>query len=483
MINKIITQPHFVNCGNSKAMNNSLRTKLFEEFKSKVVFDKAQSFAYQYIDNVLDRNVFPTQEAIDNLKHFDEQLPETTGNAIDVIEQLYKYGAPATVTQLGGRYYGFVNGSSLPVSLAAKNLATYFDQNTAMFALSPLCSRLEAVVERWLKQLLGLPSRTVAGFVSGSSAATFSGLAAARYRVLKNQNWDIGVKGLAGSPKVRVITGRQTHSTVVKALNLLGFGSENIEWVEIDEQGRMIASTLPTLDNSCIVITQAGNVNGGSFDPLEEICSKAKKAGAWVHVDGAIGLWAAGVDKFKHLTKGLENANSWSVDAHKTLNIPYDSGVILCEDKEALVSALHMSGSYIVLSETDRDGMFFTPEMSRRARIIELWAGLRYLGVKGIDELVTGLHERTVQFANEIRKVKGFYVMNDVVFNQLLIQCDTDEITTTVLRKIQDHRECWVGGASWRGRKVIRVSISAWTTTSEDVSRSVRSFETAIKTL
>jgi glutamate/tyrosine decarboxylase-like PLP-dependent enzyme len=458
---------------------DKLREQMFREFKDRSVFDIAQEYAYQYLGAILERNVYPSSDAIQDLRHFDEPIPDRTSNAIDVLNQLNKYGSPATVAQLGGRYFGFVNGSSLPVSLAAKNLGTYWDQNTAMYALSPLCSKLESVVERWLKELFGLPERAVAGFVSGTSAATFCGLAAARYRILHNQGWDVGVKGLINAPKLRIVAGRHAHSTVIKALNLLGLGTGNIEWVDVDEQGRMLADRMPDLDNRCIVAVQAANVNGGNFDPFEKICEKARRAGAWVHVDGAIGLWAAAVEKFRYLAAGLEKANSWSVDGHKTLNTPYDSGVILCEDKEALTSALHMSGSYIVLNETERDGMFFTPDMSRRSRIIELWSALRYLGKQGIDDLVTGLHDRAVQFAEEIKKEAGFRVVNDVVFNQVLVQCETDDLTTGVMKHVQDQRVCWVGGASWHGKKVIRVSVSAWTTTESDISSSVSSFARA----
>ena len=462
-------------------MKIDLRDRMFQELAEKKVFDKAQIYAYEYLSVILERNVFPLQEALADLRHFDEEMPVETGNAIATIDKLNRYGAPATVAQVGGRYFGFVNGSSLPVGLAAKNLSTYWDQNTAMQVLSPLCSKLESVVEKWLRQLFGLPDETVAGFVSGSSTATLCGLAAARYRILKKQQWDVGLKGLANAPKVRIVAGRHAHSTVIKALNVLGIGSESIEWVDVDEHGRMITEQMPELDSSCIVVTQAGNVNGGSFDPFEAICKKANKVGAWVHVDGAIGLWAAATSKFKYLTAGFENANSWVVDGHKTLNTPYDCGVILCKDKEAIVSALHMSGSYIVLSETERDGMFFTPEMSRRSRIIELWATLNYLGKQGVDELVVGFHERAVQFANEIGKVEGFQVMNEVVFNQLIVQCQSDELTTAVLKQIQEQRECWVGGAVWKGRKVIRVSVSSWTTTATDISRTVGSFAKAFR--
>ncbi len=457
----------------------NIQDRMYLEMKDKKFFEKVQTYGYEYLQKAFERNVYPTDEALNNLKHFEEELPIEPSNANDVIEILNKYGSPATVSQVGGRYFGFVNGSVVPAGLAAKNLATYWDQNTAMQVISPISSKLETVVEEWLKQLFGLPDRTVAGFVSGTSSATFCGLAAARYRLLKRLGWDMNEKGLFDAPKIRVVTSKHAHSTVLKAIGLLGFGKDNIEWVDVDEQGRMIAEQLPDLDGRTIVILQAGNVNSGSFDPFAEICKKAKEANAWVHVDGAFGLWAGAVDKLKHLTIGVEKANSWAVDGHKTLNTPYDCGIILCEDKEAIVSALHMTGGYIILSE-ERDGMFYTPEMSRRARIIELWATMKYLGRKGIEQMVYGLHQRAVQFAEEISKVNGFEVLNDVVFNQVMVSCETDELTTRAIKGIQELRECWVGGSNWNGRKIIRISVCSWATTSDDIIRSVKSIEQAL---
>jgi glutamate/tyrosine decarboxylase-like PLP-dependent enzyme len=234
------------------------------------------------------------------------------------------------------------------------------------------------------------------------------------------------------------------------------------------------------LDDTCLVVVQAGNVNSGSFDPIDAICQKAKAANAWVHIDGAFGLWAGATQKLKHLTKGIENANSFAVDGHKTLNTPYDSGIVLCADKEAIVSALHMKGGYIVISEKERDGMFYTPEMSRRARIVELWAIMKYLGRKGIDELVMGLHYRALQFAERLRKIEGFIVMNDVVFNQVVVRCETEEMTNRVIERVQELRECWVGGSQWQGHRVIRISVCSWRTSEEDVDRTVASFEQAL---
>lgn len=460
-------------------MNSSrdIQQQMYAEMRNKTVFEKAQEYGFHYLEKVFDRNVYPTQEAIDNLQIFDEDMPQSPSQAANIIDQLYEFGAPATVAQVGGRYFGFVDGSAVPAGLAAKSLATYWDQNAAMHVLSPITSKLETVVEKWLKQIFNLPKSTVAGFVSGTSMATFCGLAAARYRLLNRMEWDINKKGLFGAPNIRVVTGEHAHSTVLKAIGLLGFGKENIEWVDVDEQGRIKPNMLPELDDRTLLILQAGNVNSGSFDPFVEICEKANQAGVWVHIDGAFGLWAAAAQSLSYLTQGIEKANSWSVDGHKTLNTPYDSGIILCDDKDALVSALHMTGSYIVVSD-ERDGMFYTPEMSRRARAIELWATLKYLGRSGIDEMITGLHQRAVQFAQELKK-NGFEVLNNVVFNQVLVACETDEITNRTLQNIQEARECWVGGSAWFDRAVIRISVCSWATTEADVSRSVRSFAAA----
>jgi glutamate/tyrosine decarboxylase-like PLP-dependent enzyme len=319
-----------------------------------------------------------------------------------------------------------------------------------------------------------LPNETVAGFVSGTSMAILCGLAAARYKVLKRLDWDINSKGLINAPRIRIVTGKHVHGTVLKAIALLGLGKDAIEWVDVDQQGRIIPENIPELDEKTILILQAGNVNSGAFDSFDNICDKANKSNAWIHVDGAFGLWTAGSEKLNYLTKGIEKANSWSVDGHKTLNTPYDCGIILCNDKEALVSALQATGSYIVYGEK-RDGMLYTPEMSRRARIVELWATIKYLGQKGIDDLVFGLHERAVQFATELKE-KDFCILNEVVFNQVLVSCESDEMTMRTLELIQNLRECWCGGSQWGNHKVIRISVCSWATTYEDISRSVKAF-------
>lgn len=456
-----------------------LQRKMFAEMRDKSIFEKALAFGSAYIDRSWERNVYPTVNAIEDLRHFDEPMPTGSAGAKEIIEKLNLYGSPATVAQIGGRYFGFVNGSVVPTGLAAKLLASFWDQNTAMYVSSPIAGKLEQLVEQWLKSIFHLPDETVAGFVSGTSTANLCGLAAARFRLLKNQDWDIHQNGLLGAPRIRIITGREAHATVMKAIGLLGFGRNNIEFIDTEAQGRIQTERIPELDNTTLLILAAGNVNSGSFDDFSAICKKAKEAGAWVHVDGAFGLWARAVKTLSQLTDGIEFANSWAVDGHKTLNTPYDCGIIMSSDKGALTNALHLSGGYLVLNE-ERDGMSYTPEMSRRARIIELWATLKYLGTSGIDQMILEMHLRAKQFAAELSVIDGFTIMNEVSFNQVVVTCNTDEMTGRVMKEIQNEGICWVGGSTWKNRKVIRISVCSWATTERDVTLSVQSFKTAL---
>ena len=452
----------------------TLRDKMFSELLGHDLFEQAKDYALEYAEDSIDRNVYPTDKAIENLKVFDEPLPDKIGESKSIIEKLHKHGSPATVSQIGGRYFGLVNGGIIPTALATKWINDFWDQNTPLYVTSPITSKLESIVENWLKEIFNLTKNTVAGFVSGSSMAILCGLAAARFRIYKQLDWDINSKGLINAPKIRIVAGKHAHGTVLKAVALLGYGKDNIEWVDVDNQGRIIPDLIPELDENTILILQAGNVNSGAFDSFQKICDKAKQSNAWIHIDGAFGLWAAGSDKLSYLTNGIEKADSWSVDGHKTLNTPYDSGIVLCKDKDALVSALQASGSYIVYGE-NRDGMLYTPEMSRRARAVELWAALKYLGKEGIDELVYGLHERAKQFADGLSK-NGFNILNDVVFNQVLVACDNNTETEATLKKIQEIRDCWVGGSQWFDKKVIRISVCSWATTEKDIEKSIGSF-------
>ncbi len=455
-------------------MTKDLTSRMLAELKSGEVFRTAHQHNLSYLEGVMDARVFPGEEALEALTIFDEELPQGHCDPVELLNLLQAKGAPATVSTLGGRYFGLVTGSALPASLGARLMADAWDQVSTLYAMSPITAKLEEVAESWLKQIFNLPPSTVAGFVSGSSMAIQSSLAAARYRVLQNLGWDINAKGWREAPPVRVITGRHTHSTVVKGLSMLGFGTDNIEYVDVDDQGRIITAQVPELDESCILLLQAGNVNSGAFDDFEVLCDRANKVNAWVHIDGAFGLWAAASERLAHLTQGIEKATSWSVDGHKTLNTPYDSGFVLCADREALVNALQASGAYIVYSDK-RDGMLYTPEMSRRARGTEVWAALKYLGREGLDDLIWGMHERAVQAA-EALNAEGFEVLNDVVFNQVLVATDDDALTERMIGHIQQSGECWVGGSRWFDRHVIRLSVCSWATTPADIARSVKAF-------
>ena len=458
---------------------NKLQEALFNQKESKALLLQAQQAAFDYIDQVSQQRVFPSEANLKKLTIFDEALPETTSDPASLLDILDTVGSVNTVAQTGGRYFGFVNGNALPVTLATKWLADVWDQNAALDVMSPITSKLESVCQNWLNQLFDLPKQTVAGFVSGTSIATLSALAAARFRQLQKLSWDVNQQGLFDAPKIRLILGKQTHSTVAKAISLLGFGQASIEWVECDEQGRIIVEKLPCLDQSCILVLQAGNVNSGAFEDFSQLCQLANKAQTWVHIDGAFGLWAKASNVFDVQTKGMELADSWSVDAHKTLNTPYDCGIVLCKDAEALTSALHQQGSYIQLSE-HRDGLLYTPEMSKRARAIELWAAMKYLGRAGIAELVEQLHNHAHLFAHLLTD-NGFTVLNEVVFNQVIISCETEQLTQDTLILVQQSGDCWCGGSTWHDKSVIRISLCSWATTEQDIRRSVEVFVKARK--
>ena len=438
------------------------------------VFETAKNCALQYMANVRDRRVFPDDAALERLRAFEEPLQEDPVDPRDVLEMLHRTGSPGTVAQTGGRYFGFVNGGIAPAALAARWLADSWDQNAALYVISPTASVLEKVSEEWLVDLLGLPAGTAAGFVSGTSTATLTGLAAGRDELLRRQGWDLAGRGLFGAPEVRVVLGEQAHSTVYKALSILGLGRDRVERVPVDGQGRMRPDGLPPLDARTLLVLQAGNVSTGAFDPFEPLCAEAKKAGAWVHVDGAFGLWAACSPRLRALTRGMEAADSWSADAHKTLNAPYDNGIVFCKDRDALARAMQMSGSYIIFSGK-RDGMMFTPDMSRRARGVDVWATLKSMGRRGVARLVEGLCENAAVFADGLR-AQGFSVLNDVCFNQVLVSCGSADLTKATLENIQRSGECWCGGSLWNGEPVIRISVCSHATTAEDIERSIRAF-------
>lgn len=460
----------------TKYIHMKLQDQMFEELKDKKIFDQAKTYAYDYADNIENMDVFPSDKNLKTLSNFDEPFPEESTSADTILNLLNQFGTPNTIAQTGGRYFGFVNGGAIPVSVATKWLSDFWDQNGGLYMTSPINAKFEAICEQWLKEVFNLPKSTVAGFVSGSTTANFCGVVAARFRLLKNLGWDVNEKGLNGAPAIRIVTHHQIHSAIKKALALAGFGKQNIEWVEADDQGRMVLEKIPKLDHRTLLILQAGNANSGSFDQFDKILDQANEAGAWVHIDGAFGLWAQACPTLKHLTKDMEKATSWSVDGHKTLNTPYDSGIIMCTDSEALISALQATGEYIIYSD-QKDPMLCTPEMSKRSRAIELWATMKYLGKKGIEEMVTGFYHRAKQLEKGLRN-NGFTIINNVVFNQVLIACDNEELTKATLSNVQKSGEIWCGGSTWDGKAVIRISICSWATTEEDIERTIMAFTT-----
>ncbi len=450
-----------------------------QTLQEKSILEQAKEYAFDYLDGVGGRRVSPDQDALAGLAAFEEPMPEQPQKPEAILAQLQTYGAPATCAQGGGRYFGFVNGGITPAGLAARWMADAWDQNSALYVMSPVSSKLEELCERWLVDLLGLPEGTAAGFVSGSSTAIVCALAAARYELLARQGWDVSEQGLWGAPPIRVVLGEQAHSSVFKALALLGMGKSMVTLAPVDEQGRMLPDRLPEIDRNTLLILQAGNVNSGAFDPLDALCARAGEVGAWVHVDGAFGLWANASEQTRHLVRGVELADSWSTDAHKTLNAPYDSGIVFVKDRAALVRAMQASGSYILYSE-QRDGMLYTPEMSRRARSIELWATLKSFGKSGVGELVDTLCENARYFAGRLSE-HGFRIQNDVVFNQVLVGCDSAEETKSTLAHLQANGVCWCGGAVWRQEPVIRVSVCSWRTTKANIDACVAAFVAAQK--
>src|SRR5213596_19589 len=439
-----------------------------------LLLDKARQFAGEYIDGLEQRPVFPAELSLQAMDALDEPLPEEPSDPLMVLARLHEIGSPSAVAQTSGRYFGFVDGGMIPVALAAKWLADAWDQNTAHYVMSPINSRLEEICERWVVTLLCLPVGTAAGFVCGTTIANVSGLCAGRNELLHRRGWDVAKKGLYGAPCIRVIVGADAHAAVYKSISMLGLGSDNVELVPSDDQGRMRPDQIPKLDEGALVIAQAGNVNSGAIDPVGEICDRAHAAGSWVHVDGAFGLWARVLPSMHEICDGIEKADSWSVDAHKTLNVPYDSGMILCRHREALTNAFKASASYFQWSE-HRDGMNFRPSMSSRARVIELWAVLKTLGREGVQRLVEHLCENAREFARLLAE-QDFQVHNDVVFNQVLVSCENDALTKATLNKVQASGECWCGGSSWRSKTVIRISVCDWATTQKEIERSVRAF-------
>jgi len=455
----------------------SILERLRREALETDLLDRARDYALAYAAGVRGRRVVPDADALSGLGSLPAVLPEEPMDGKRVLDLLHRFGSPATVAQTGGRYFGFVNGGSLPTAVAARWLADVWDQNAALYVMSPIASALEASCEEWLVDLLGLPAGSAAGFVGGTSLATLCGLAAGRDELLRRAGWDCGARGLLGAPEIRVVLGEQAHASVYKSLGLLGLGRDRVEKAPVDDQGRILAKRMPKIDDRTLLILQAGNVSTGSFDPFSAIIPAARAAGAWIHVDGAFGLWAAASGRHSHLMEGAALADSWSADAHKTLNAPYDNGIVFCRSREALATAMRSSGAYFVLSES-RDEMTYTPDMSRRARAVDLWATLLSLGRSGAAALVEELCANAALFAR-LLAAEGFTIANEVVFNQVLVTCGSAEQTIGTLTRLQTSGECWCGSTTWNGAPAIRISVCSYVTTPQDVERSVRAFVSA----
>ncbi|GAB5493435.1 MAG: pyridoxal-dependent decarboxylase [Phototrophicaceae bacterium] len=437
--------------------------------------------AIRYIDTIDERAVFPSDEALANLSHFEETFPEKPSAPEDVIAHLDDYGADATVASTGARYFGFVTGGVLPAATGANILTSAWDQNGASHIGSPINAKLEDIALSWLIDALGLDEEVVGGFVTGATMANFTALAAARHYLLARKGWDVEAQGLYGAPEIKVIVGDEVHVSALQALMMLGFGKERIIRVPVDAQGAMLVDQLPELDDLSLVCLQAGNVNSGTFDPAEAICEKAKSAGAWVHVDGAFGLWVRATQAYKHLAKGYELADSWATDGHKWLNVSYDNGIVFCRHAEAIRSAMTVSAPYLVTGDT-REPSHYTPELSRRARGIEIWATLKSLGREGLSEIIARDCQLASYFAEGLRQ-SGFEVLNDVVINQILVSFGDENLTRMTIDAIQREGTLWAGPSIWQGRVGMRISVSSWKTTQADIDRCLLAIDEVARTV
>jgi len=437
----------------------------------KKLLDDAAARATRYLENLGDRRVGASPDAVAALGELAGPMPEGPSDPQSVLAVLDQYGSPATVASAGGRYFGFVTGGSLPAALAANWLASAWDQNAGLWVQSPAAAAFEDVAASWLRTIFGLPETCGVGFVTGATVANFTCLAAARHGILRRAGWNVEEQGLFGAPEVNVVVGDEVHASLLKALSLIGFGKARLARVPVDSQGRMKAEALPPMNDRTLVCIQAGNVNTGAFDPAREICRRAHDAGAWVHVDGAFGLWAAAALKRAHLMDGVNQADSWAVDCHKWLNVPYDSGLALVCDPESLRASMTLSGAYLQMSEK-RDGFLYAPEASRRGRGIEVWAALKSLGRSGLAEMIERNCRLAERFAAGLRAA-GFAVLNDVVLNQVMVSFGSAEKTQQVIAEVQREGTCWCGGTQWQGHTAMRISVSNWQTTEEDVDRSL----------
>ncbi len=443
--------------------------------------------AADFLESLDDRSVAATAGYAQMLDAFAGDVPEEGRAATEVIDDLVRRAAPGLEGMPSARYFGFVIGGHLDAALAADNLTAAWDQNTTLAASTPAAAACEEVVGRQLATVLGLSPEVSFALVTGGMMANFTALAAARHSVLDAHGWDHERDGLQGAPRVRLVVGEERHSTIDRSLRYLGFGASALEVVEADAQGAMrpaaLAATLFSgADGPTIVCAQAGNVNSGAFDPFDEICDIAHDHGAWVHIDGAFGLWAAASQQHRHLLDGYERADSWATDAHKWLNVPYDCGIALTAHPSDHAGAFAARAEYLVFSDGDRDPMDFTPEASRRARAFAVWAALQSLGRSGVAELVDRCCARALQFADALREIPGVQVANDVVINQIVVRFPglAPGGVGSVLEAVSASGACVMTPTTWKGESGVRISVSNWQTTERDIEISVDAIRAAV---
>ncbi len=441
------------------------------------LFGQAADYAAQFHESLGVRRVGAEASFDDVRAALGGPLPDEGSEDAAVLRELIAAAEPGIVGSQTGRYFGFVFGSALPAAVAADWVATAWDQNGFSVVTSPAAAAAEAVAADWIADLLGLPAGVSSGFVTGAQGANTTGLAAARHHVLAAAGWEVERDGLAGAPPLRIVAGGERHVTIDRSLRLLGIGTNALVAVPVDGQGRMDAAAvreeLAREERPTIVCAQAGNVNTGAFDPVAELADACEPGGAWLHVDGAFGLWAAASPKLRHLVEGVDRADSWATDAHKWLNVPYDCGLVFCRHEEPHALSMAVAASYLQRAD-GRSPSDWVPESSRRARGFAVWAAVRSLGRSGVADLVDRCCGHARAFAELLGAEPGVEILNDVVLNQVLVRFgDDDETTREVVRRVQDDGTCWLGGTDWQGRAAMRISVSSFRTTSEDVDRSV----------
>ena len=449
------------------------------------LLQRTAEIAADFLDSLDERPVRPEATVEEMRAALGGPLPEHPSDELAVIEQLAREADPGLMGLASGRFYGFVMGGALPATIAADWLTSAWDQNAGLLLPTPAASVVEEVAGTWLKDLLGLPQSASFGIVTGGQMAHFTCLAAARHHLLAAAGWDVERDGLGGAPPIRVVAGANRHGTLDRALRFLGIGTAAIRPIPADDQGRVLVDALRDelgrANGPTIACVQAGDINTGAFDDLEAAADAARAAGAWLHVDGAIGLWAAASPSLRHLTAGVERADSWATDAHKLLNVPYDSGIAFCAHPDSHRAALGIRAAYLVHAdeEAGRDPVDFNPEHSRRARGFALYAALRSLGRTGVADLVERSHARARALAEGLARLPGCEVLNEVVFNQVLIRFEDDATTDAVLAGVQESGEAWTSGTTRDDRKAIRLSVSNWRTSEADVERTIAAFAAA----